>query len=368
MKVPPTSPSKNFGEKGRMNPNDVEGFFEDDPEEEEKEMPKFFKVNNDLIQSISNTDYLNESITQAELESMTAVDKPYGYYAVFFIGFHPDVKLSELESNEPDRGFYRRPNRPRAPKLDFAPFEMQNFIEDKLSVEVDDLSTSRYPDGSPSGEVYVKFFGEIKVELLSRIHGSRFKDYIVHVKLFGSASTMTKHLINKGQDKAQKIALQNKSQVPVLYVQHFQGEKESIEAFFGQFGDISEVSTKKWKNGNIFIIQFISKAAALSAASSTNGFQLNSTSLVVSLLYKKASERSFVIRGCSDLSWLENEIITYGPISSIKHSNNGAVYVMMESLDDSRAACTLLNKRVYKESTIMTHFIEYEYFMKVQSQ
>ncbi|OHT12335.1 hypothetical protein TRFO_17927 [Tritrichomonas foetus] len=251
------------------------------------------------------------------------------------------------------------------PKDSFASYEIYNFIENTLKIELEDMSVFRNSIGIPTGIVVAQLTSEISLVRLMKLHGKKFKGSPVEARLFTTQASFQKFIFAQSEPRLQTIKLNYDNSVPLVYVQNFPEGESDLGDFFSQCGKIISIKKYPFKKESYYAIEFSTEAEARLVCRTFNDYELHGRSLKVAILYKNAAERSFAVHHCQDIQWLKNELKCYGRVDAYKVSND-VVYVMMETLESSKAACILLNKNFDTGTQIVTHFIDYEYFNRVK--
>ena len=253
------------------------------------------------------------------------------------------------------------------PSEGFASYEIYNFIENTLRIEVEDLSVFRNSQSFPTGVIACQLTEEIPLSRLKRLHGKVFKGSPVDVRLYTTLTGFRKFILSKSAEKLSSIYLEPERPVPLIYVANFPDDdpKEDVETFFSKCGNILSIKKVATKNNSYYyIIEFSLEEGALKAARSLDNYELNGNKLRVAIMYKNAAERTFVIHHCTDIQWAKSTVNYYGNIEDIK-SEDDDVYILMDTLDSSKAACLLLNKSIVNNIQVKTNFVDFEYFRRL---
>lgn len=251
------------------------------------------------------------------------------------------------------------------PESGFAQYEVYNFIEETLKVELEDLSVFRNMQGNPIGVVVAQMTEEISLSRLARITDRMFKGKQVSARLFTSQTSFQKFIFAQSQDRLKSIILNYDDSVPLVYVNNFPNRSDDeITDFFLKCGNIKSFKKTKFKDHYYFVIEYSNIAEARRACHSYSDFDFEGNILKTALLYKSAAERTFAVHHCTDRKLLEAEIKNYGEIDRIKESKDDKtdIYVMMISIESSKAACLLLNKEFINGTQITTNFVDFDYF------
>lgn len=252
------------------------------------------------------------------------------------------------------------------PNVEFVSYEIYNFIEETVKVDLEDLSLFRSPNGAPTGTVVAQFAEEVTQSRLQKLEKRAFKGSQLQVRLYQSAAAFHKFMRSANESKLSVIGLQSSSSIPIIYVQNFDcAHSSDVSEFFGRSGELSMVKPHTFRGGTYYILFFTSEASAQNAHRTFNGYVRNGKSLIVAPLYKNAAERTFAVHHCSDAEWLRGEIEAYGDIEQIKQSSESDVFVQMSSLESAKAACVLLNRKSHSGTTITTNFVDYDYFQRI---
>ena len=250
----------------------------------------------------------------------------------------------------------------------FYSYEIYNFIEDYVKVELEDLSLFRDLNGTPTGTVIAQFTEEVTQSRLERLQSQLFKGKPVKVRLFQSVGAFHKFIRAVSISRLDAIHFDNKQSPPIIYVLNFDGDVSEVNEFFGQCGQISMTKPYKYRDSFYYVLFFTTESAAMSAYRTFNGHQRTGGPITVAPLYKGAAERTFAVHNCNDFEWLKKEVRYFGGIDSIKQSSDGTgdIFFQMDSLEYSKAACVLLNNREHNGRTIRTNFVDFDYFQRVK--
>ncbi|OHT04722.1 hypothetical protein TRFO_06145 [Tritrichomonas foetus] len=246
--------------------------------------------------------------------------------------------------------------------IDFEEYELYNFVESTIRIELLDLSAFKNLDGKPTGIAVAQFSEPVTQSRLRKLHGKKFKKVPVEVRLFTTLGSFQKFCRNVAEFRLQSINLDMKTSPPQVYVLNFNGDEQSVRHFFSRCGQISLVKSFPYKNAVYYTLFFVSEASAKLACRSFDGFEYANQTLVVAPLYKNAAEKQFAIHHVQDPQWLKQEISYFGKIAVFKELTDNICFVMMERLEDAKAACVLLNKKFDNDVQIKTNFIDYIYF------
>jgi hypothetical protein len=245
--------------------------------------------------------------------------------------------------------------------LDFASYEIWNFIEQVLRVTVEDLSLFREFNGTPTGTVIAQLTDDIPLERLSRFNGATFKGVAVEARLFDSVLSFQKFLRLHSEVRSDPLSkLLRGGSPPLVYVLNFDGADDDLKRLFSSCGEISLTMSYPYRQGKFHTIYFVSDVAARLACRTFNGYDRGR--LVVALLHIRAAERAFRARHVEDVTWLRDEAGAFGKVEEMRGGDAGEVFILMETLDAARAACTLINGRVVGGKAIATNFVDRELF------
>lgn len=248
--------------------------------------------------------------------------------------------------------------------MEFCSYEIYNFVESCLKVDVDDVSICHDSYENPTGNVLVLLSEKIPVSRASRLASLKFKDSPVDIRLFPRRSEFEKYIKRLTETKLPEYQDIYKNAPPMVYVANFNGSEQDVRDFFGKCGSISLLRSFPYHDSQYWMISYTTEEDALYACKTFNGFEDQNGQLIVMPMYKRAVERTFIIEHCDDINWLKQELSAFGKIEQIQNTTDGRVFVMMETLEPSKAACTLINSRVYNGQRISAHFVDYEYFYR----
>lgn len=246
---------------------------------------------------------------------------------------------------------------------DFSPYEIRNFIEEKMQIGVEDLSLARDYSSAFIGYILVKFQIPITFSQISIIHGQSFKGFPVKATLYRTASEFNRFIAALAQKKAQSIVLPPKSGAPLVYIYDFDGFVEELEDLLkSAIQEEPEIQTKSNEFITYFIVTYKSINSALTACKLFEGFHYKDGIMKVRPLFRLASERVFSVEGTENAPRIVELAKMFGTVTMLKVAQNKALYVLMESVDGSRAACTYLNHMIVDDHEIITHFIDFDRF------
>lgn len=249
----------------------------------------------------------------------------------------------------------------------FASYEIYNFLEETLKTELEDLSVFRNPHGMPTGIVVAQLRELVSATRLARIHTREFKGSPVKLRLFTSKSDFHKFIRNESANRLEKIKLKLDESVPLIYACGFPNfTDDQILDFFSQTGQIEHLTKYPYKDGYYYTIEYSNTGEAITTSRTFRDYRLGDQTLQVGILYKSAAERTFAVHHCPNFDWLKTEIKYFGVIEDFKITKDDDAYIMMDSIESAKAACLLLNRRIYNDVQITTNFIDYDYFKRVK--
>lgn len=257
--------------------------------------------------------------------------------------------------------------------LEFAPnpadtfeeYEIWAFVEDAMRQSLVDLSAFRNLDGTMTGYVVGQFEEPVTASRLKRLHGARFKGSPIKALLFTNNGSFQQYCRCIAEKRIKLANIDPKVVPPHVYVMNFPENNElRIKKFFQRCGSVSLAKPYPYKQSFYYTLFFVNEAEARLACRTFDGFVYQDHTLTVAPLYKNAAERSFAVHHVQDPNWLKQEIIEFGKIESFKwFQNDNEAFVLMEKLEDAKAACVLLNKKFDHGVQIKTNFIDYQYFL-----
>jgi hypothetical protein len=233
-----------------------------------------------------------------------------------------------------------------------------------LRVAVEDLSLFRDFSGTPTGTVIAQLADDVALDRLGRFNGAAFKGVAVEARLFDSVLSFQKFVRLHSEVRSDALAkLLRRAIPPLVYVLNFDGTDDDLKRLFSACGEISLTMSYPYRQGKFHTIYFTSDVAARLACRTFNGYDRGR--LVVALLHMRAAERAFRARRVEDVAWLRDEAEAFGKVEEMKGGDAGEVFVLMETLEAARAACTLINGRVVGGKAIATTFVDTELFKRL---
>lgn len=249
--------------------------------------------------------------------------------------------------------------------VDYSSYELYSYVEETLKTEVEDLSIFRNPNtNEPTGLVVVQLVEDVNTSRLKKLTEQTFKGQPVKVRLYSNELKFSQFLFNSVDEKLREIALPLKRATPIVFVQNFVGNDSDLTRLFGKCGKINIIQMSNIKKCIFYAIYYDSEVATRRACKILNGFVVDRCEMIVSPLYPRACERCFGVSNCDDLDSLRVQIENFGHIEKMKEGSDGVYYFLMESLNASRYACTLINSRKIGTHRVFSFFIEYEQFTK----
>jgi hypothetical protein len=247
--------------------------------------------------------------------------------------------------------------------IPFMSCEIWNFIEQITKLKVEDLSVFRDVNGVPTGTVVAQLTDDVTESRLHSFNGALFKNCPIEVRLFPSQSVFRKFLLlHSGVPPPNVAKLLQNTVPPMVYVMNYEASEDELKGMFSKCGEISTIVSHQQCGKRYFVLNFACTAGAKLAYGlydAVNGMK-------VGLLYKRAAERAFVLRGTRKLNWIKEEVSGFGAIEGLKMTDDGWYCVLMETLDAAKASCVLLNGRLVGEERISTHFVDFEYFTRLK--
>lgn len=222
------------------------------------------------------------------------------------------------------------------PAIDFASYEIWNFIEQNTKVTIEDLSVFRNVSGEPTGVVVAVLQDDISLSRLSRLADKKFKDVSVESRLFTTPADFHKFMrvhADTGLENTHTLHYQNGT--IVLYVLGFGGNQTELKELLGRCGTINVIDFSP--KGKFFTVYFASSESAKIASSTFDGVD----GMSVVKLYQRAAEESFIVRGCDNPDLVASELRCFGRVADMRIGED-EIGVVMETRDAAKAACTLL--------------------------
>jgi hypothetical protein len=201
---------------------------------------------------------------------------------------------------------------------------------------------------------------------LRKLHDIKFKDSTVEVRLFDSISSFQKFIrLHCPPPPQLTTRLMNQETAPMLYILNFRESEDSLRTLFSRCGRVTSVASYPYRHKKYFTLSFSTVEAALLACRTFRGVDVGDGPMVVAPLYRGAAERCIAVHGMRDVEWLKRELEVFGVVEQVKWNKEGSVFVMMRSMDSAKAACVLLNGRVVGDDVVSSHFVDYEYFVRI---
>lgn len=241
------------------------------------------------------------------------------------------------------------------PPMDFASYEVWNFIEHVMKVNVEDLSVFRDAKGEPTGIVVAVLKDAVPASRLDMFAGQRFCNVFVNPRLFVSIGSFEKFVrMNCGALSMSVSRLGKQRTVPIVFVSGFEGTQGELRHKFGAVGTINVVEGPA-KVGRYSVVYFQTDEAARAAQMQFHGVD----GMVVGCLSHRCLEPCFVVRGATPSDVKEGAAV-FGCVERMVISRCGDVGVVMDSLEAANAACALLKYNVQRSSdiTVYVFFVE----------
>ena len=249
--------------------------------------------------------------------------------------------------------------------VDYSSYELYSYVEETLKTEVEDLSIFRSPiTNKPTGLVVVQLVEDVNTSRLKKLTEQTFKGRPVQVRLFSNELKFAQFLNNNVEEKLRQVYLPLKQATPIVFVQNFVGNDDDLTNLFGKCGKINLIRMSHIKKCIFYTIYYDKEVATRLACRTLNGFVVGKCEMIVTALYPRASERCFGVSNCDAPDELRVQIQIFGNIEKMKQSKDGTFYFLMETLNSSRYACTLINSRKIGTHRVFTFFVEYEQFDK----
>ncbi|EAY06974.1 hypothetical protein TVAG_100150 [Trichomonas vaginalis G3] len=239
-------------------------------------------------------------------------------------------------------------------------YEIYMLIEDKLNIEIEDLTIIKDNKGKYTGLVIVQLREKVSKSQLQQLETIQFKGKSIATQLYTSEQEYKEFIKSIVLQKLQLITLPMLKSVPLVYVYNFEGDQNDIKEVFSQVGTILLAEQKK----DYFILYFSSEFEAIQASRLLNLSMINGKEIKLTLFYPRSVERSFGIRFCNDINIILNMIKKFGKIESSKQYQDGTIYILMENSKSSKKACLWLNNKKIDCSYISTFFIKYNEYKK----
>ncbi|OHT15226.1 hypothetical protein TRFO_14247 [Tritrichomonas foetus] len=242
-------------------------------------------------------------------------------------------------------------------------YELYSYVEETLKTEVEDLSIFRDPfTNDPNGLVVVQLIEDVSTTRLRKLSEQTFKGHPVQVRLFSSEVKFQQFLENNADEKLKNISIPLKASTPIVFVQNYTGDEVELVKFFGKCGQVNLIRMSHIRKCIFFTIYYDREESAELACRSLNGFRTSGGELIVTPLYRRSVERAFGVINCDAPNELKVHIENFGNIEKMKERKDGVIYILMETIDAAKYACTLINSRVIGTKRVTTFFVEYEYF------
>ena len=252
--------------------------------------------------------------------------------------------------------------------VDFTSYEVYSYVEDTLKTEVADLSIFRdIFTNEPTGLVVIQLIEEVGTGRLAKLSEQPFKGHPVKVRLFSKEEKFKQFVENTANEKVKYLSLPLKKSTPVIYIQNYPGDEDSLAKLLERCGKINLIRVSNIRNNIFYIVFFDRESAAHLAYITFNGITIGGHEIIVTPHYQKSNDRSFGVQNCDQPAELRNQIEDFGHIESIKEGQDGVLYFLMESLTAAKFACILINSRKIGTNRVFTFFVEYEYFQSIKS-
>ena len=246
--------------------------------------------------------------------------------------------------------------------FDFEEYEIYNFIESTVRIDLYELSMFKTLDGKPNGITVAQFSEPVQLSRLKRLHGKKFKGHPVEVRLYTNNLAFQKFCRSVAELRLREINIETSFPPPIIYIANFSGDSQELRKLLKPCGTISFIREYETKNFRYYTMSFTTEAASKVACNAYNGFQYKGENMIVVPLYPNAAERSFAVHHVINPELLRREIENFGPIESFKHLRDDICFVLMQKTEDAKAACVLLNNRIFNETQIKTNFIDLYFF------
>ena len=252
----------------------------------------------------------------------------------------------------------------------FRGFELQNFIEQTTNDQVDNISLFSDVQGKPIGISVIQFTYPVSHSTIVKILQKPFHGIQMQARAFSTQTEYEKFMAFHSLERLDYIHFTKGKHTPLIYVQNFKGDSNDIKDLFKTVGNIQLVRTQTINIGTLFILYFEHEDEALKACKVFHEFtsQQQTTPLIVKPMYKNASTQYFAVTGLENIETVNQLCTMYGSVSTIKPwKGNGlpVFYVFMENIEESQAACALLNGKNNNETKIRTYFITFDRFSSV---
>jgi len=241
-------------------------------------------------------------------------------------------------------------------------FEVFEFVEDSLNLEVEDACLMRDNNQIPTGIAIVQMKEDITSSQTKIMMAKAFKGLPVSIELFEKERDLGIFLHNCAKEKLSNVLLPFPNSVPVVYVQFSGLDPIEVIETLGQCGLILRTINQ----GSYLMLFYEKENQALAAYRGYNCIVSSDYELIVNICYYKSIDRSFCVRFFEDKAQLLDKIRKFGPIESTKDTKDGAIYILMERFEDSKLACVLLNSTKILNTRIQTCFVHYDSYVSIK--
>ena len=254
---------------------------------------------------------------------------------------------------------------------DFRGYELQNFIEERIQSNVDNLSVFCDQNGDKIGIIAVELSFPISHSVLAKILQKPFKNITLQIRAFSSKTEFQKFLEIHSVERLDSIKFTRGNHTPLVYVQNFNGDSQQLKEIFASVGNVQLVRLQKVNFGNVFIVYYNDEDTALKACKTFNNINIaeQTEPIIVKPMYKTAATQYFAVRGLNSKEECGEICSNYGKANEIKEfpeEVGHTYYVYMEDLEESKATCALLNDAEINGNHIKTFFITYDRFYSIQ--
>lgn len=245
-------------------------------------------------------------------------------------------------------------------------YDLQNFVEDTLRVNVEDVIVFRRPDQGKFGIAGIEFTSDVPISSLDLLD----REKISQIRAFKTRSEFETFMKIHSLERLNLIQYKS-NKGPLVYISNFPGSADELKEHLKKFGSLSLVREVKAANTTYHIAYFDQEASASLACKSYNNIKINNNTIKLRALYPNAYRSCFAVRGAPNRSVLSEVLAKYGNIRLFQEVQDGkdtTYLIEMESDEQNKACCMLLHNQEVEGSTLQTFFVDKDRFMVSRNQ